>query len=163
MKALHNVARTWKASEKPLQEEDSGLVIWLDSSSVGLEYDEILKAIPRDSMLSSISVLSGMGCVNAHLPTGQRCHDYGEGLAKYLEPHFPELSQASSEVGQGITFKIITSTAAAFSRMALSKSLLCPPRTPSCLFPSITIGVNGGSAIILDDPQSLKATAFLGK
>jgi hypothetical protein len=133
----------------------------LDSSSFGLEYDEILKAIPKDSKLSSISILSGMECANSHLPTGQRCHDYGEGLAKDLEPHFPELSQPSSELM--ISFKIITSTAAAFSRMALPRYLVCPPRTPSCLFPSITIGANGGSAIILDDPQSLKATSFLGK
>jgi hypothetical protein len=104
-----------------------------------------------------------MGCVNSHLSTGQRCHEYGEGLAKYLESHFPELLQVNSEVGQGISFKIITSTAAAFSRMTMTKSLLCLPRTPSCLFPSITIGANGGSAIILDDPQSLKASSFMGK
>lgn len=58
---------------------------------------------------------------------------------------------------------MITSTAAAVSRMVLSQMLICPPRSPSCLFPSASKRVNVNKALVLDDPAWMKSVDFMGK
>ena len=144
-------------------EEKSGVVLWLDPTSVGLAFNDLLDVIPNIAKVSSISILSGPACIEASLPTGQLCHEYGEELAKNISSALPSLFENGFQGEAGVDFKIVTSTAAALSRMTLARVLLCPPRTPSCLFPAVTMSLNGNSAIVLDDPASMKAVDFFGK
>ena len=156
---MYHAALEWQnVTDKPPAEEKSGLVIWLDPTSIGLEYATVLAEIVRP--VSSISVLSGPTCATAFLPTGQVCHEYGKGLVEYLKAEFPGLTAKGYTGGAGVTFKIVASTAAAISRMVLSEKLLCPPRTPTCLFPSLSKIPQMQYAKILEDPNWMKAVDF---
>ena len=143
-------------------EEQSGVVYWLDPTSVGLAFEDVLAEIPNIPTVSSISILAGPACTKTFLPTGQACHEYGEELAKNISLTFPDFSGNGFQNGAGVEFKIVTSTAAALSRMTLARVLLCPPRTPSCLFPAVTMPLHGNMAVVLDDPGSMKAVDFFG-
>ena len=144
-------------------EEQSGVVFWLDPTSVGLAFEDVMAEIPNTADVSSISILAGPACIEAILPTGQSCHEYGEELARNISWAFPDLLANGFHGEAGVEFKIVTSTAAALSRMTLARILLCPPRTPSCLFPAVTMPLHGNSAIVLDDLASMKAVDFFGK
>ena len=156
------MALAWKNSAKPPMEEQSGVVYWLDPTTVGMEYEDVLAAIPDVASVTSVSILAGPDCATALLPTGQRCHEYGEGLAAFLAPLFPSIVANGYQQENGITFKIVTSTAAAFSRMSLAGVLICPPRSTSCLFPALVMPFDGKRALVLDDTESMKAVDFFG-
>lgn len=90
-------------------------------------------------------------------------HDYGVGLKDYLVGQFPELEGKGFDGEHGVTFKLIMSTAAANSRMILSQMLICPPRSPSCLFPSVAKRNHVNKALVLDDPSWMKSVEFMCK
>lgn len=158
--SLYKVALEWMDSAKPPLEEQSGIVYWLDPTSIALELDDVLAEITNIASVTSISILAGPACTNAYLPTGQACHEYGEALAKNLSSLFPDMRENGFQSEDGITFKIATSTAAALSRMTLARVLICPPRSPSCLFPAVTMPLHGSKAVVLDDGASMKAVEF---
>lgn len=154
----------WRDSEKPPHEEESGVVYWLDPTTLGLNYEDVLAEIPNIESVTSISILAGPLCISAILPTGQVCYDYGVGLKRYLASQLPRLSIIGYNGEHGVTFRIVTSTATAMSRMILSRILVCPPRSPSCLFPAAAMPMSSKhAAIVLDDPEWMMAVDFFGK
>lgn len=161
---LYHSALEWKAVvDAPPKEIYSGVVYWLDPTTVGLAYADVMAEIPDINNVTSISILAGPLCASAYLPTGQLCHEYGEGLRQYLASQLPRLLGKGYKGEHGVTFKMITSTAAANSRMILAYTLICPPRSPSCLFPSIAKKVNWNTAVVLEDPGWMKAVDFMCK
>jgi len=161
---LYHSALEWRAvTDYPPAEAWTGVVYWLDPTTIGLAYADVLAEIPNIENVTSISILAGPLCATAFLPTGQVCHEYGEGLRDYLVSQLPRLNFTGYHALPGVSFKIITSTAAANSRMVLAKLLICPPRSPSCLFPSAAKRVHYNTAIVLDDPGWMKSVDFMGK
>ena len=165
LQSLYESALQWsKVTDKPLKEEHSGVVYWLDPTTLGLDYADVLAEIPDIDSVTSVSILAGPLCVTARFPTGQACQAYGEGLKDYLASQLPTLSTNGYEGEHGVTFKIITSTAAAVSRMILSRLLICPPHSPSCLLPSAAKRADPKTkktkALVLEDPASNKAIDF---
>lgn len=142
-------------------EEQSGIVIWLDATSTGFEFDKAKEDIPSLADASSISILASPACSYEPLPTGQTCRGYGESLLNYFSTEYPHMVRNGFEGESGITFKIVTSTAVAMSRMTLANLLLCLPRSPSCLLPAFVRSFNGKQTIVWDDSASMKAVQFL--
>lgn len=161
---LYHSALEWQdVVDAPPKERTSGVVYWLDPTTIALSYPDVMAEIPNTHNLTSISILAGPLCATAYLPTGQLCHEYGEALKNYLATQLPRLLGKGYKGEHGVTFKMMTSTAAANSRMILSKTLICPPRSPSCLFPAVAKRVNINTAIVLEDPGWMKAVDFMCK
>lgn len=161
---LYHSALEWQdVTDKPPQETQSGVVYWLDPTTLGLAYEDVLAEIPDLGNVTSLSILSGPLCATAILPTGQTCHEYGEGLRDYIVTQLPSLASNGHKGEHGITYKIVASTAAAFSRMILSHLLVCPPRSISCLLPSATKRLGLNSALVLDDPNWMKSVEFMSE
>jgi hypothetical protein len=167
--ADNNIQRTLSSSssssssnlpQTPPNERESGVIYWIDPTTIGLEYANVLQEIPNLDSITSISILAGPLCLTAILPTGQLCHDYGVALQDYLVANIPQLEGKGYMGGHGVTFRIISSTAAAYSRMILSHILICPPRSPSCLLPAVA---KKSSAIVLDEPSWMKSVEFMSK
>lgn len=76
---------------------------------------------------------------------GILCSKYAFELRDYLSNHF-------IDKGVEVSFEIVASTAAAYSRMILSHILICPPNTVSCLFPALA-KEQSKTAVILESPQ----------
>jgi hypothetical protein len=164
---LYHSALEWQGvTDMPPDEQESGVVFWLDTTTIGLAYPDALAEIPDISNVTSISILASPLCSSAnwaYLPTGQVCHEYGEGLKDYIASRLPHLVGKGNNGEHGVTFKIVTSTAAAFSRMILAKTLLCPPRSSTCLLPSASKRHEFNRAVVLEDPGWMKSVDFMGK
>lgn len=161
---LYHSALEWQdVTDKPPKEANSGVVYWLDPTTLGLTYHDVLAEIPNLGNITSLSILSGPLCATAILPTGETCHEYGEGLRDYLAERLPSLASNGYNGEHGVTYKIVASTAAAFSRMILSHLLICPPHSSSCLLPSAAKRIGFNSALVLDDPNWMKSVEFMGK
>jgi len=153
-------------TDAPPQEHISGVVIYLDPTSKGVAKELYAPFFP--AKVTSISVLSSPLCATAILATGQECLQYARDLVEYFKTIYPDLHHSGFHGLQGIQYQMVASTAGAFSRMILAKKLICPPATPSCLFPGMSkmIDLEAGfdtSAVIMECLGSTncgKATAF---
>lgn len=71
---LYRAALEWQpVTAMPPNEKENGIVYWLDATTVGLKYEDVLAEI-RDvdiSVIESISILAGPLCASAVLPTGE--------------------------------------------------------------------------------------------
>lgn len=151
---LYQSALAWQSvTDKPPEEQASGVVYWVDPSTVGLAYEDVYAQIPDLASISSFSILSGPLCATAILQGGQQCKEYGQGLADYLTARLGSLQSRGFNGEHGVTFKIVASTAAAFSRMILANLLICPPRSPGCLLPSVAKRDSINSALMLDEEE----------
>lgn len=162
---LYQSALAWQpVTDKPPEEQTSGVVYWLDPSTVGLAYEDVLAEIPDLASISSFSILAGPLCVTAKLQGGQQCDEYGQGLADFLTARLGSLQSKGFNGEHGVTFKIVASTAASFSRMILANLLICPPRSPGCLLPSVAKRDSINSALMLDEEEcNLGALEFASK
>lgn len=153
----YHAAVQWRdVTDKPPQEENSGVIIYLDQLTLGVNYTAYLNYIPASA--SSITILSGPLCAKAYLKTGQLCSDYGAGLANFLSQSYPSLTSTGFKNGPGVVFQIAASTAGIASRLALSQLSICPPHTTSCYLPALSRVA--GSSIVLEDPSWGKAIDF---
>jgi hypothetical protein len=146
----YHAAVQWRdVTDKPPQEENSGVIVYFDQLTLGINYTTYRNYIP--SSASSITILSGPLCAKAFLKTGQLCNDYGQGLADYLAQQFPKLTTSGFKNGPGVIFQIAASTAGISSRLALAQLTICAPHTTSCYLPALSRAT--GSSIVLEDPN----------
>ena len=123
-------------TDAPPKEHESGVVIFIDPTSKGINKDIYAKFFPP--VVTSITVLTSPLCATAVLATGQECMTYAEDLIAYFQAIYPNLKSNGFEGSPGIQFQMAASSAGAFSRMILAKKLICPPATPTCLFPAMS-------------------------
>jgi 3D (Asp-Asp-Asp) domain-containing protein len=152
----HAAVQFRAVTNKPPQEEQSGVIIYIDQYSLGLNYTTYLSYIPVGA--SSITVLTGPLCAKAYLSTGQLCATYGQGLASAIALKFPKLTTTGYNSGPGVVFQVAASTAGINSRLALAQLTICAPHTTSCYLPALSRV--GGSSIVLEDPNWNKAIDF---
>lgn len=157
LQRYYHAAVQWRAVvDKPLQEEESGVVIYIDQLTLGIGFEEYVPYIP--SSATSITVLAGPLCAKAYLKTGQLCNDYANALVTSLAQQFPNLNNTGFQGGPGVTYQLAASTAAISSRCVLSQLLICAPHTTTCYLPALSRTF--GSSIVLEDPNWNKAIDF---
>ena len=123
-------------TDVPPLESESGVVIFLDPSSKGVVKEIYPTYFP--ATVTSITVLTSPLCATALLATGQQCADYAESLVDYFKTLYPDLKRTGFHGLRGIQYQMSASSAGSFSRMILAKKLICPPATPTCLFPAMS-------------------------
>lgn len=154
---FHNAVLDWREKMATPKEPDGSVVYWIDPTTIGLRYEDVLAEIPHNA--TSIAILAGPLCaIGTILPTGEKCHEYGKGLAQYLSTRFSHLQ----DDGEAVSFSILTSTAAAYSRMISAPLLICPPRSNTCLLPAAAKLMGASKAVVLEDPSWMKAIDFMG-
>mmetsp|Transcript_28237 Transcript_28237/g.43304 ORF Transcript_28237/g.43304 Transcript_28237/m.43304 type:complete len:1047 (-) Transcript_28237:144-3284(-) len=156
---LRYLGMTWSnTTHNPPNEWNTGAVIYVDVSSTpiaGEIYDAYIY-----SQATSITILAGPLCATTNLMTGQLCTDYVQDLVDYFRAARPNiLSDAGSNGGHGVDSRIVTSTAALWSRMIMADRLLCPPYSPNCLLPMLCKR-KGTRGYFLDQSDWLKAWHF---
>mmetsp|Transcript_23837 Transcript_23837/g.35435 ORF Transcript_23837/g.35435 Transcript_23837/m.35435 type:complete len:1035 (+) Transcript_23837:104-3208(+) len=109
------------------EEEEDGVVIILDDSTMPMSKIQVGKNIPPS--VKVISIIVTPICVTAEWEDDQTCIDYANFLQETLQDLHPD-----AEVGIEIT----TSSAAATSRMVRARSLVCGPGTTNCLIPAMS-------------------------
>jgi len=151
---LYHASLDWSSrSHIPAHDPKSGAVIYLDGDlSLAVPFWHYQEHI--SPAVTHISILSGPSCAQGHLLSGGiamqmkggiLCAKYAFELRDYLSNHF-------IDKGVEVSFEIVASTAAAYSRMILSHTLICPPNTVSCLFPALA-KEQSKTAVILESPQ----------
>jgi len=91
--------------------------------------------------------------------TSLTTHDFCTEMKQYLTNHF-------TEMGVEVSFNLVSSTAAAYSRMILAHTLICLPGSTTCLLPALAKSPDRNT-VILETPHQLAGTAhwftYLGK
>ena len=123
-------------TDAPPEEHNSGVVIFIDPTSKAIGKEIYPKFFP--DVVTSITVLSSPLCATAVLATGPECMSYAEELVAYFKTLYPGLTKTGFDGSAGVQFQMAASSAGAFSRMILAKKLICPPATPTCLFPGMS-------------------------
>jgi len=147
-------------------EHDSGVVIYIDPTSKSVAKEVYVVYFPE--LVTSITVLSSPLCATAVLATAEKCLTYANDLVAYFKSIYPGLKTSGYEGSAGIQFQMVASTAGAFSRMILTKKLICPPATPTCLFPGMSkyqdeeAGFNT-TAVIMECRQPIIGSSDCGK
>lgn len=109
------------------EEEEDGVIIYIDEGSMPMPRLQVDKHIPRGSKVISI-IISAL-CVDAVWDKGGKCVDYAESLKEDLAKAHPDAE---------VSLDISVSTAATTSRMVRAHVLICPPGTTSCLVPALS-------------------------
>lgn len=122
-------------------EEEDGAIIFIEETSIPMSNRIYAKNIP--STIKTVNILVSPLCVEENLPTDIPCIDHANELKDWLERMFPDAV---------IQTDVVTSTAAAYSRMILSKYLICPPGTSSCLIPALS-KEDGTYAVVTETPE----------
>lgn len=137
-----------------VQEQDNGAIIYVDDLSSTMKFQLYAKHIPRS--VRSISILANPLCASQ-----ATCSKHVFGLRDYLDEQFAdqlsatdgvrvltdsnnpnnmmvELNEESSRIlSNDSNNPFVGSSAASYSRMILSKYLICPPGTVNCLLPAL--------------------------
>jgi hypothetical protein len=111
----------------PSVEHEDGVVIYLEDGSLPVEFKKYAQYVPLSA--KTISVIVHPLCSTETFSTGESCLHHASNLTSYLGVMHPN---AVTEMD------VVTSTAAAFSRMILAKYLICPPGTTGCLLPALS-------------------------
>jgi len=114
-------------SNPPSQDGKYGAVIHLDGTSQFVRYHVITNLLPEDTHV--VHILLHPNCVESNILDGLNCVDYARSLKEYIK--------TQTEIAE-VGLYIIASTAALYSRMILTKTLICPPSTVGCLLPALT-------------------------
>lgn len=134
---LGYVAKTFSnITDAPPKEHESGVVIFIDPNSKAVAKEVYQPFFP--ATVTSVTVLSSPLCATAYLATGELCLTYAEQLVEYFKTLYPNLHRTGFQGHNGIKFQMSASSAGSFSRMILAKKLICPPDTPTCLFPGMS-------------------------
>lgn len=151
---LYHAALDWSSKAQiPGHDPTSGTVIYIDAgSSLAIPFHLYQDYISLKS--THVSILTGPKCADGtlsyssfqeateHTPHEISCAKYGSELREYLQNHYTV----------PVTFDIISSTAAAFSRMIMAKTLVCAPGTTTCLLPALS-KERTKMAIVLESPE----------
>ena len=160
---LWHVARDWHSESKiPRGDPKTGVVIFIDAgTSMPLPLNLYLQSIPQYA--THIDIISGPNCANGNLAISMshlqpiKCLKHGSELRDYLRNHF-------SDLGVEVTFTLLSSTAASYTRMIQTNTLICPPESFSCLLPALA-KQGSKNTVIFESPESSTYTWFnyLGK
>jgi len=132
-------------------EDSNGAVIFIDDTSLVMGLLPYANHIPKS--VGSIQIITSALCAAEKLPTGEGCINHGQNLRVLLDNAYnPNPDQPSVDVRHDV----VTSTAAAYSRMIFSKYLVCPPGTTSCLFPALA--KEEGTYAIITESKSRSGT-----
>jgi hypothetical protein len=129
-------------------EEQNGAVLYLDDGSVPLPMIRYAAYIP--STVSTIDILISPLCSTVYLSNGQLCIKHAMDIFEYMKIMYPNSL---------VEFHMISSTAAAFSRMILAKFLVCPPGTSACLMPALA-KEEDTFAVVAETPQDLSTFQY---
>ena len=123
-------------TDAPPDELTSGVVIYLDTSSYAV--DKSIYPLYFPDTVTSITIVANPLCAVGYLPTGEVCSVYGAELESHFRFLYPGLSNTGHGGSNGVQFQIVGSTAGLYSRMIMSKRLICPPHTINCLIPAFS-------------------------
>jgi hypothetical protein len=102
-------------TDAPPSESDSGVVIYIDVSSVGIAPSIYQAYFP--GTVTSISILTSPLCASGYLHTGQKCSDYAELLRDQFRTQYPSLTTTGYKGSHGIQWQMVASTAGTCSGM----------------------------------------------
>ncbi len=133
---LWHQARDWQQEAHiPRGDPKTGVVIVIDAgTTMPVPFQLFTKYVPQHA--TRIDILSGPTCASGKLAMSMSnyqtpsCLEYGTELREYLYTHFRDYAVE-------VTFSLLSSTAASFSRMIQTNTLICPPETMSCLLPAL--------------------------
>ena len=133
---LWHVARDWQNESKiPRGDPRTGAVIFIDAdSSMPIPFHLYRQFIPP--YITQIEIMSGPNCAKGKLAVSMSqfqsmsCLQHGAELRDYLHDNYQD--QAVD-----VSFNLLSSTAAQYTRMIQTNTLICPPNTISCLFPAL--------------------------
>jgi hypothetical protein len=150
-------------TDSPPDEHLSGVVVYLDATSLGIAKEIYPTYFPPS--VTSISVLASPLCATAYLPTGQLCTTYAQELVTYFQSVYTGLTTTGFHGLNGIQFQMAASSAGLWSRMIRAKRLVCPPNSPNCLFPAASklidpIAGFDTYAYVLESPTGGQAIDF---
>ena len=150
------------AVAKSPSEESNGVVIYVEPISVavpvGIYTDHIRNTLSMNPM--SISVMTNPLCVTSSLENGEKCIDYVDALVGHLRQEFPHVGDAPD--GQQkfpIEPQLCASTAGIISRLTRAKSIICAPRSPTCLMPALSMR-KGQTAVLLQTENNRQPREF---
>jgi hypothetical protein len=123
-------------TDAPPNEHESGVVIFIDPTSKAVAKEVYPPFFP--ATVTSVTVLASPLCATAYLATGEVCSAYAQDLVEYFKTLYPNLHRTGFQGHNGVQYQMAASSAGSFSRMILAKKLICPPGTPTCLFPGMS-------------------------
>lgn len=115
---------------KLIKEQNDGVIIYVEDLSSSMKFELYAKHIPSSSQ--SISILANPLCANV-----SSCSKHISGLKNYLSQAFPKKEINARFLQENENSPYVASSAASYSRMILSKYLICPPGTVNCLLPAL--------------------------
>jgi len=139
-----------------------GVVIYFDAGlSLGLNFQLYLQYIPPTT--SHVSILTDPTCVEENMGD-MPCIRYGLEFKDYLTSYFRSTQGNGNLPPPGVSFDIVSSTAALFSRMINSHLLICPPGTITCLLPALSKQGNKETVMMEtpNKPSTYKWFTYLG-
>lgn len=119
----------------------SGVVIFIDAmQALPIPFQLYQQHIAQD--VTHVSILSSPSCIDdtSGRAGGMECMKYSMELKQYLTNHY----QARNVQ---VSFELIASTAAAYSRMILAHTLICPPGSTVCLIPALAKDLDKSAVI----------------
>lgn len=158
---LEQVSLNWSnATMAPPNEENAGVIIYIDPTSFGIDKALYTRFIRSDLPITptSITIMTSPTCMTVNLPTGEPCKDYVNDVYQQIKTDF-SISNTGFDGEEGIKHEIVCSTAGAASRMMRSRMLMCPPNTPSCLMPAMG-KYSHTSALLFETATQKKPTEF---
>ncbi|GFH57109.1 hypothetical protein CTEN210_13585 [Chaetoceros tenuissimus] len=166
---MNHAALDWANKAKiPSHDPKAGAVIYMDAETSTTVPFWVLNMV-LGNHVSHVSILSLPDCAYGERIMGNgmargdekgvTCMQYGLEMKQYLTNHF-------TEMGVEVSFNLVSSTAAAYSRMILAHTLICLPGSTTCLLPALAKS-SDRNTVILETPHQLAGTAhwftYLGK
>jgi len=142
----------------PSNDPRSGAVIYLDAAhSLPIPFYHFRSHIGE---ATHVSIISSPRCSESILGN-INCLKYASDLQRYLQNYLNEIHFNEIEV----SFDLVSSTAAAYSRMIQTHNLLCPPGSITCLIPALARQVTKPTIIFecIDDPSTFHWFKSLAK
>jgi len=123
---------------------DKSVVIYIEESSMPMTNIQYNKYIPpttdesSSSIIKSIDILLHPTCARS-----DECYAHGVDIKEYLQRVHPSIK---------VELLGVLSSSEAYSRMVLSKYLICPPGTTGCLLPAVS-KEDGTFAVVGESPD----------
>ena len=113
----------------PTYSPRSGAIVYIDGGSVAINPELYSRHLPPAEYMTSLQILVNPTCsVSKLAPKNELCSKYAERVTTYLKEIYKDLD---------VELMYAASTAAAVSRMILTKTLVAPPFTLSALIPAL--------------------------
>lgn len=110
----------------------TGVVLYIDGGSIAIAPHLYVQHLPPKEYVTSLHVLASPSCIHSHMPPrDESCKAYASRVTEYLKSVYTPDST-------DVQLKYAASSAAAISRMVLSKTCICPPFTLTCIMASLS-------------------------